>query len=314
MPWVAWGLALAVLLSTVAPQEQETTAVSPFTDLSTLSTSSVSTSQQYMNRGQARFKRNMVEGACRDFDHAMQQRNDHGSWQRGIALYYQERLVDCRDQFAADVAGNPNDTEETIWHFICNARLHAQVPGVTPAQASAAARVDMLPVGQENRPVMQVAITVFTGTATVADLLATAGSSTSSNSYFYAHFYAGLWYEASGQAELAQAAMVAAATSGYGQAADNADYMWHTARVHSRRRGWDGSRVLAALDCADADTVNALCPCPCVDGVAMGIPSSCTSQCAAAFIPFLENCAELQSESTLVAFGALCAVGGSGGH
>jgi hypothetical protein len=25
-------------------------------------------------------------------------------------------------QFAGDVALNPNDTEETIWHFLCNVR------------------------------------------------------------------------------------------------------------------------------------------------------------------------------------------------
>ena len=54
-----------------------------------------------------------------------------------------------------------------------NARLRAQVAGVTPAQATAAARLEMLPVGHETRPVMAVAITVFTGQGAVADLLAT---------------------------------------------------------------------------------------------------------------------------------------------
>ena len=43
-------------------------------------------------------------------------------WQRGLSLYYAERFADGSEQFSADVAVNPNDTEETIWNFLCVAR------------------------------------------------------------------------------------------------------------------------------------------------------------------------------------------------
>ena len=34
-------------------------------------------------------------------------------WQRGLALYYADRFTDGADQFAADVAVNPNDTRQS---------------------------------------------------------------------------------------------------------------------------------------------------------------------------------------------------------
>ena len=70
----------------------------------------------YRMRGAAAFKRNQVEESCDAFDESM--RLDPGSagrlWQRGLSLFYAERLVDGMAQFANDVALNPNDTEETV--------------------------------------------------------------------------------------------------------------------------------------------------------------------------------------------------------
>lgn len=34
------------------------------------------------------------------------------------------RFEDGAEQFRIDVAQNPNDTEESIWCFLCEARLH----------------------------------------------------------------------------------------------------------------------------------------------------------------------------------------------
>lgn len=34
------------------------------------------------------------------------------------------RFEEGAEQFRIDVAQNPNDTEESIWCFICEARLH----------------------------------------------------------------------------------------------------------------------------------------------------------------------------------------------
>ena len=38
-------------------------------------------------------------------------------WQRGLSLYYAERFDECAEQFAVDVAVNPDDTEEQIWYW-----------------------------------------------------------------------------------------------------------------------------------------------------------------------------------------------------
>lgn len=50
-------------------------------------------------------------------------------WQRGLSLYYAGRYADAAEQFRADVAVNPNDTEEAIWAYLAEAQL------LGPAQA-----------------------------------------------------------------------------------------------------------------------------------------------------------------------------------
>ena len=42
---------------------------------------------------------------------------------QGLSLYYLERYAEGAKQFRDDVAVNPNDTEESIWAFMCGARL-----------------------------------------------------------------------------------------------------------------------------------------------------------------------------------------------
>lgn len=44
-------------------------------------------------------------------------------WQRGLSLYYARRFADAAEQFRADVAVNPNDTEEAIWAYLAEAQL-----------------------------------------------------------------------------------------------------------------------------------------------------------------------------------------------
>ena len=57
-------------------------------------------------------------------------------WQRGLSLYYAERLQEGSAQFRRDVAVNPNDTEEAVWAFLCEARD----PRVRRAKAAQVAR------------------------------------------------------------------------------------------------------------------------------------------------------------------------------
>ncbi|XLT67653.1 hypothetical protein HN873_024092, partial [Arachis hypogaea] len=44
--------------------------------------------------------------------------------QRGFSLYYLDRFEEGAEQFQLDVAQNPNDTEESIWCFLCEAQLY----------------------------------------------------------------------------------------------------------------------------------------------------------------------------------------------
>jgi hypothetical protein len=307
---------------TLAAAQTVATPSTPFADLPALAVRTPSLlgedAQYHLDRAAAEFRRNQLAASCADFDAAVRLDSGRmgGMWQRGLSLFYCERLPDGMAQFAADVVSNPNDTEETIWHFLCNARLRSRA--VAPAAAAAAAQLQLLPVGAESRPVMSVAMNLYGGSGTAAQLKAAAGKDTSSSDYFYAHLYLGLWAEAWGHTELARRSIVEAATSSYGSATDSADYMWHVARVHRRRRGWEAPPpppVRDGMGCVGTGVVNVACGVS--DSYPAGIPSSCSARCAASFLPWLDECVAAGADASLKAFGAMCRVtisadGGSG--
>jgi hypothetical protein len=91
-----------------------------------------------------------VEGSIEDFDAALVARPSMRPylWQRGLSLYYigtREAFLEGAKQFRDDVAVNPNDTEESIWTFLCEAQLYG------PEKA----REQFLEVGRDSRPVMR---------------------------------------------------------------------------------------------------------------------------------------------------------------
>ena len=115
------------------------------------------------------FRAGDVAGSIARFDDARdaQPSLDPYLWQRGLSLYYAKRYADGAAQFRRDVAVNPNDTEESIWAFLCE----AQMPGL----GFDAAQRNFLKVGRDSRAVMRAAYELFAGRATQADL-ATAGA------------------------------------------------------------------------------------------------------------------------------------------
>ncbi|KAK3282580.1 hypothetical protein CYMTET_9689 [Cymbomonas tetramitiformis] len=147
-------------------------------------------------------------------------------WQRGLSLYYANRFVEGAEQFRSDVAVNPNDTEEAIWAFMCEARLDG------PEQA----QQGMLKVGQDFRPVMRAAYEAFSGEGTVQQLEAAAGRDRGGHDRFYSYLYIGLWYEAHNDEEAAREYIQAAAQTPYGQ--KSGDYMASLAEVHLKQRNW----------------------------------------------------------------------------
>ncbi|KAG4983393.1 hypothetical protein AAZX31_10G141300 [Glycine max] len=180
-----------------------------------------------IRRGMLLFRQGDVSGSLAEFDKAIQldPRQKAYLWQRGLSLYYLNRFEEAAEQFRLDVAQNPNDTEESIWCFLCEAQLY----GVDEA------RKRYLEVGRDPRPVMREAYNMFKDGGDPEKLVA-AFSGSREGEYFYASLYAGLYYESQNGTDAAKVHIVAACQSPYGQRSD--DYMASLAKVHCRCRNW----------------------------------------------------------------------------
>ncbi|KAG8363866.1 hypothetical protein BUALT_Bualt19G0067100 [Buddleja alternifolia] len=79
-----------------------------------------------IRRGMLLFRQGDVLGSVVEFDKAIEldPRQKAYLWQRGLSLYYLNRFEEGAEQFRLDVAQNPNDTEESIWCFLCEAQLY----------------------------------------------------------------------------------------------------------------------------------------------------------------------------------------------
>ena len=222
----------------------------------------------YTQRGMELFKRNKIAESIKDFDRttALDASMKPFMWQRGLSLFYVERLADAMVQFEVDVAVNPNDTEESIWRWLAQVRLQRSAAGggLTAAEAVAGARADLLVVGRDSRPVMRAAMELFAGGGTLealdtagghggADGGASAAAATvgagraaqqSQHDRFYADLYIALYQEAVGDDTAALTALEKACGSPYGPA--SGDYMWHLALVHATVRGWVAAGPAAA--------------------------------------------------------------------
>lgn len=132
-------------------------------------------------------------------------------------------------QFRQDVAVNPNDTEEAIWAYLCEAR----------EVGTEAARAQFLSVGRDPRPVMRAAEAAFRLGDGVDGILAAAGPDSQGHDAFYSRFYAGLYHEAEGEEDAARGYLLQAVGTEYG--ARSGDFMASLAKVHCLRRGWSSA-------------------------------------------------------------------------
>ncbi|KAI3695064.1 hypothetical protein L1987_78052 [Smallanthus sonchifolius] len=181
-----------------------------------------------IRRGMILFRQGDVVGSVAEFDNAIKldPRQKAYLWQRGLSLYYLDRFEEGAEQFRIDVAQNPNDTEESIWCFLCEAQLYG------PAQA----RKQFLEVGRDPRPVMREAYNMFKDGGD-PEKLVDAFSKGRESEYFYASLYAGLYYESQNDADNTKVHIVASCKSPYGQRSD--DYMASLAKVHCLCRNWE---------------------------------------------------------------------------
>jgi tetratricopeptide (TPR) repeat protein len=179
----------------------------------------------YVHRGMVYFKLGKIAESIQDFDHAekLDIQITPYLWQRGLSYYYAERFTEGVKQFETDLTVNAQDVEETVWRYLCIARLS----GVT------AARNSLLPVKNDPRKIMKSIYDLFAGHCTTDDVL-NVGKLAGLKGKFYSHLYLGLYYEAENKLELAQKYIVKAADE---YKID--DYMWYLAVVHKQLRKWE---------------------------------------------------------------------------
>ncbi len=176
----------------------------------------------YVQRGMMQFKLGRISESIADFDRA-EQINPAITpylWQRGLSYYYAARYVEGARQFEVDLRVNGQDVEETVWRYLCQAQ----------AEGSETAREALLPVRNDPRPVMATVYQLFAGDCDTDQLLAVARDR---GERFYSRLYAGLYFEAEGNAERARLYITEAAEM---RVLD--DYMGWLAIVHQQQRGW----------------------------------------------------------------------------
>jgi lipoprotein NlpI len=180
--------------------------------------------QLHIKRGMASFQLVDIAASIDDFDQA--ERLDTALtpylWQRGIAYYYAERFEDGAKQFETDLTVNGHDVEETVWRYLCQAQ----------AQGADAARLALLPVRDDSRPMMSWVYQLFAGTCQ-PEVVITQYGDAGRHQRFYSAIYVGLYFEAERDPQRARQYIC--------QAADmqvTEDYMGWVAIVHQRLRGW----------------------------------------------------------------------------
>lgn len=140
--------------------------------------------QTLYRTGAAAFERGDIDASVRAFDQLveLQPRSKPSLWQRGISLYYADRFEDCVDQFVTHRSVNADDAENSVWHYLCVARI----------EGHETARERLFPADDSRVPLMTIH-QLFAGTTSVDEVIEAAGDERVPQ--FYAHLYAALWYE-----------------------------------------------------------------------------------------------------------------------
>ncbi|MBD2163822.1 hypothetical protein H6G04_05315 [Calothrix membranacea FACHB-236] len=178
----------------------------------------------YIRRGMVNFQLAKIDESIQDFDTAekLDTRLKPYLWQRGLSYYYAEKFAEGAKQFEIDLTVNAQDVEETVWRYLCIARLDSVEK----------ARNSLLTVRNDPRRIMRSVYDLYAGNCTPNDVL-NVGQSEGVKGNFYSHLYLGLYYEVENNMKLAQEYIV--------KAADNYkidDYMWYLAQVHKTLRQW----------------------------------------------------------------------------
>jgi lipoprotein NlpI len=152
-------------------------------------------------RGLSHLKLGRLNESIADFDQwaRVAPKEEPLLWQRGVALYLAGRYPDARRQFELYHTVKSNDLENAAWHFACVARAE----GVTPARAA------LFPAGDDPRVPMTTLHQLLAGRARPEEVVARAQAGYASRAQleeqlFRAHYYLGLYYDATGDPKLAR--------------------------------------------------------------------------------------------------------------
>lgn len=179
--------------------------------------------QAIVDRAEEDFASGRIAEAVAGFDRlaALDPEAAPWMWQRGIGLYYLGRFDACVAQFAAYQGVNPGDLESAVWHVACAARLSSLDE----------ARAAMFPPGRDGRVMRAEIYQMFAGRLPPSAVVERAGF-IADVALFYAHFYAGLYAEVSGDATAAARHLREAASERF---VDVGGFMNAVARVHWAR-------------------------------------------------------------------------------
>ena len=181
--------------------------------------------------GAARFRNGDMVGSVAAFERVAELESHSRAqlWQLGISQYYARDFEGCADLFELHRTVNPQDVENSVWHFLC----------VAATRGFDSARMGLIPIDRDGRVPMMEVFALFGGSGTVQEVLEAAEKATGSDGgmgpTFYAHLYLGLYYEAAG--ELAKSREHIAQAVRLKQAGN---YMWQVARVHRELREGSG--------------------------------------------------------------------------
>jgi len=178
----------------------------------------------YDRRGDAYLKSGRWKEAIADFDKflGMQPKFAPDHWRRGIALYYAGKFKEGKEQFELHRTVNPEDVENSAWHYLCNARA------TSPEEA----RKALIPVKADARVPMAQVLELFAGKLKPQDVIAAAENANLkgdalTSARFYAHLYVALYYESEKDDKKAREHLTAAV-----EKYKIGDYMWDVANAH----------------------------------------------------------------------------------
>lgn len=153
----------------------------------------------------ARFMNGQMKEAIAAYDRAIElnSRLAPRCWQRGLALYYADEFEKGKQQFETHQTVNRQDVENSVWHFLC----HARIAGVQKA------REDMIPIQGDQRVPMPEVFELFAGNGTIEQVIKAAEEAGGASErirnghLYYAYIYVGLYHEMMGDPEKANEAM-----------------------------------------------------------------------------------------------------------